>query len=312
MEAASPDFEAERSHHTKMRRLIGFAIGVILLSVAVWVVATNQEAMRQAFESASNASWVLIVAALVLPFAHWHFTSLVFWLLMRRFGVVRLGEMHLLIGAAGLLNYLPMRPGMFGRIAYHKRVNKIRIQDSVRVTIECTILTAIANGVVIAAALLAAFMTDTWTVWLVVGAPSIGFVLVGLVAGINGQNFFAARSAWALALAARYLDTLAWVGRYAIGFMIIGHPITVTQAAVFAAASQLAMMVPFVGSGLGVREWGIGIAFPMFQRDAARAVGLTGDLLNRSAEVLIAVPVGLICMGLLARSRASTDLPAEH
>jgi hypothetical protein len=52
-----------------------------------------------------------------------------------------------------------------------------------------------------------------------------------------------------------------------------------------------------------VREWGVGLAFPLFQRDAARAIGLTGDLLNRSAEVLTAVPVGLVCMAILARQR---------
>lgn len=297
--------EVGSSRHGVLRRVAGFVVGIALLGVAVWVVVSNHGAVSTAIDSAGDASWMLIVAAVVLPLVHWHCTSVVFWLMMRRFGMVRLGEMHLLIGSAGLLNYLPMRPGMFGRLAYHKSVNRIRVHDSVRVTIECTVLTAVANGVAIVAALVS-FHADPLMAWVTVGSPLVVMVVAGLWLTSRVGSVFAPPSSYVWALAVRYVDTLAWIWRYAIAFAIIGHPISATQASVFAGAAQLAMMVPFVGNGLGVREWGIGLAFPFFQQDAARAIGLTGDLLNRATEVLTAVPIGLVCMAILARQHRSS------
>ena len=284
------------------RRLLGFTVGVVLLGVAVWVVLANRETVAHAFEAAASAPRWLIAAAVVLPIAHWHLTSVVFWLATRRFGVVRFGEMHLLIGAAGLLNYLPLRPGLFGRIAYHKRVNKIPVKDAVRVTVVCAVLAGIANGLALTVAL-AAYEASEALAWAIVVSPVVVIGGAGLVLTLWTKTPFSRSSSLTLALAARYADTIVWIVRYAVAFELIGRPISPMQATVFAAAAQLAMMVPFVGNGLGVREWAIGLSLPLMDKDAARTVGLTADLLNRAAEVLSAVPIGLVCMAVLARQR---------
>lgn len=294
-----PDEPIGGGKPSRARRLIGFVLGVGLLGVAVWVVASNRATLTGAYGAAKDAPALLLVAAALLPLAHWHLTSVVFWILTRRHGAVRLGEMHLLIGAAGLLNYLPLRPGMFGRFAYHKRVNGIRVKDSVGVALVCLVLTAVATMVALAVAL-ACREAPAGYAWAAMASPAAVFGLIGFgLAGAGGA--FSPRASVMLALAVRHLDIVVWIVRYAVAFTLVGHPIAPFEAAVFVAAAQLAMLVPFVGAGLGVREWGIGLTLPVLDPGAAKALGLAGDLLNRAAEVLVATPVGLVCLGILAR-----------
>jgi hypothetical protein len=241
----------------------------------------------------------LLAGAVVLPLAHWHLTSVVFWVLTRRFGRVGLGEMHLLIGAAGLLNYLPLRPGMFGRFAYHTRVNGIRVKDSVRVTVLCLALTAVATAVAVGVGL-ATMEAGAALAWCAMASPAAVFGACGLGLAVRG-GVFSAQSSTLIALGVRHLDIMVWMARYAVAFRVIGHPIEPYEAAVFVAAAQSAMLVPLVGGGLGVREWGVGLTLPLLDRGAARALGLTADLLNRAAEVVTAVPVGLVCLAILSR-----------
>jgi hypothetical protein len=297
-----PDALEEVSSASIWKRVLGFIVGVGLLGVALWVVFANRETVVSAFDEAAHAPRWLVVAAVLLPIAHWHLTSVVFWLVTRRFGMVRFGEMHLLIGAAGLLNYLPLRPGLFGRIAYHKRVNNIGVKDAVRVTVVCAVLAGIANGLALAVGL-AGFELAAGKAWAIVVAPVFVIVGVGVGLSIWSGSIFTRSASLTLALGARYADTLVWIVRYAVAFALIGRPITPMQATVFAAAAQLAMMMPLVGNGLGVREWAIGLSLPLMEKDAARTVGLTADLLNRAAEVLSAVPIGIVCMVVLARER---------
>jgi len=297
-----PDALEEGTPFSIWKRVLGFCVGFGLLGVALWVVLANRETVVGAFGQAAHAPLWLVVLAVVLPIAHWHLTSVVFWLVTRRFGMVRFGEMHLIIGAASLLNYLPLRPGLFGRIAYHKRVNGIRVKDAVRVTVVCGVLAGVANGLALGVAL-AGYEADTILAWAIVTSPVIVIVGAGIGLSIWSGSIFTRSASMTLALGARYADALVWIVRYAVAFALIGRPITPMQATVFAAAAQLAMMVPFVGNGLGVREWAIGLSLPLMEKDAAKTVGLTADLLNRAVEILSAVPIGLVCLAVLARER---------
>ena len=310
MGESEPDIQIESPPPNPWRRAAGFIVGVALLGVAVWAVYANSGTFSAAADAVADAPRLLILAAIVLPFAHWHCTSIVFWLLSRRYGLVRFGEMHLLIGAAALLNLMPMRPGMFGRIAYHKRVNGIRVQDAIKVTVLCMVLTAIVNTLALLVAL-ASYRASPFFAWAALAAPALLLAAAGFARAAAKAGVFEPAAAVLLASAVRYLDTLVWITRYAIGFSLIGHPISPVNAAIFAGAAQLAMLVPFVGSGLGVREWGIGLTLPFLDKGAARALGLTADLLNRAAEVLMAVPLGLVCLALLARRGGLGRLPLD-
>ena len=158
----------------------------------------------------------------------------------------------------------------------------------------------------------AAFDVGVWLAWVLVVSPVIVFGGVGLGLAGARRSIHAPPASLVLAFAVRYLDTVVWIVRYAVAFSLIGHPISPIQATVFAAAAQLAMLVPFVGNGLGVREWGIGLTLPLLEREAASAIGLTADLLNRAVEVMSAVPIGLICLGVLARQRHQRRVNAQE
>lgn len=289
---ADEDAVVVTGSRSRKRRLVGSTIGLLLLAAAVVAVLTNRGSLPAAIDAIENAPIWLVALALLLPLANWVLISISFWVLTRRYGPVGLGEMHALIASAWLLNYLPLRPGMFGRLAYHKRVNGIAVADSVRVLVTSVSLTLTSNAGICAVAWTAYRAGPTGS-WLIVASPGVLIGIIGLMLARRERSAFSIAPGLAIALCVRYFDILAWVGRYAVVFALIGHPLSLAQATLITAVSQAALLIPFVGNGMGVREWGIGLALPVLSAESPRALGLTADLLNRVAELLVAVPVGL-------------------
>src|SRR5262249_9440774 len=139
---------------SRARATVGFVIGVLLLVAAAWAVSRHQAEFREAMDAARRARWWLVTLAVVLPLGNWLLMALSVWILMRRHGRVALGEMTCLIGAAWLLNYLPFRPGLFGRVAYHKAVNGIPIVKSIGATISAIVCSGLAIMVLLGVALI--------------------------------------------------------------------------------------------------------------------------------------------------------------
>ena len=106
----------------------------------------------------------------------------------------------------------------------------------------------------------------------------------------------------AAAMFLRYLDIVVWIARYALLFALLDAPLTLADAVLVTAASQVAQLIPFVGNGLGAREWGVGLVGAA--KGATTAVALTADLLNRASEVVLAVPLGLLATALVTRRLA--------
>ncbi|MCA9299560.1 MAG: hypothetical protein KDA28_10865, partial [Phycisphaerales bacterium] len=100
------------------RRLIAFAIGLLLIIAALVAVATQRHALRAALDSLGSAPWWMVVLLIVLPLGNLVTVSTSFAVLTNRYGRVGWTEMLALIASAWLLNYLPMRAGMVGRFAY--------------------------------------------------------------------------------------------------------------------------------------------------------------------------------------------------
>ena len=72
-------------------------------------------------------------------------------------------------------------------------------------------------------------------------------------------------------------------------------------------AAQAAALVPFLGNGLGLTEWAVGLtaaALPSWMAGGVgpeQSVGLLAALVNRAAEVAVALPVGLVSAWWLSR-----------
>ncbi|MBX3357556.1 MAG: hypothetical protein KF745_03925 [Phycisphaeraceae bacterium] len=308
----------QSSRCRRVLSVLGFGVGLLLIGAAVLAVAREGDAWTIARESITRAPRLELAMLLLLPVCNWLVTSAVFWVLTRRYGRVGFGEMSALIGAAWLLNMLPLRPGLIGRVTYHKTVNRIRIRDSAKVlalSMGCTVLGAVA--------VLGVAMVPHGSVMAsagIVAAPV--FILLAVAWATSwiwrngtGGEFVGWRT-WVAGLL-RYLDVLLWAVRYWLAFRVIGAPISPAGAAIVAAASQAAMAVPVQ---VGVREWIVGVAAAGLPRAifagkeagvgvSAATPGLLADLLNRACELLVVIPVGVGCLAWLCGRSGKPRVP---
>lgn len=323
--ASAAEGRQTASTSRRVRSAVLFAVGVALVVAAVWGVSGQTDELRRAWAAVRHAPAWMIAAVVVLPLGNWAATSVMFRELMNRYGRVGCVEMGALIGSAWLLNYLPFRPGSVGRVAYHRAVNGIRVRDSVLVMGLAVLCSVAALGVLIGVTI-AAWWMRTGATALMLAVPLVLLPGVAMVVGrrsISAAPGTRAAAFWtdaegrrrlAVSLAVRYADMLMWMVRYALVFRLIGQPITPIGAATVCAASQLAMFIPIQ---VGVREWVVGLTFALLQRaggdsatDTAAAVGqaapgLIVDLINRGAELLVSIPIGLASLVWLARRRAA-------
>lgn len=292
--------------------VLGFVAGLALLAFAVWVIVRERDAMHAGLRSIAAASPWMLVLALALPLVNLLLASGSFWVLTNRYGRVTYVEMVELIASAWLLNHLPLRPGMVGRVAYHKLVHGIPVRSSLAVLLSALICAAIGMGtlLVLAIVLHAAAASVTVTI----GVLALPPVVCGLVTvALRSRRPSDPKSLWRYpaAVAFRYLDVCCWTARYALVFAVLGRPITAPAAAAVALSGQAAMLSPVQ---LGLREWMVGVATSLIPGAAAQpalpttaeaiAPGLVIDLINRAAELAVAIPIGTIAtVVLVARFR---------
>lgn len=278
----------------RVRAIVGFALGVLLLTAAVWAVLRQGGTLGPVWAALRAAPFGVLVGVLVLPVFSTIATAGAFRALTSRYRDVPIGEMTALIATSGLLNYLPLRPGMFGRIAYHRAVHGIAVRDSIRVVLEAMAVSAVA---------LAALLTCAWVstrapgAWIWLGLPLAGAAALG--AACRGTE----TGRWARALAWRYADMAAWASRYALAFAAIGGPLGLIDTMILTIASQAAMTIPISGNGLGVREWAVGVVAALLgpAEDGVLTRALTAELVNRAAEVAVLAPLGLACSAWVGR-----------
>ena len=92
---------------------------------------------------------------------------------------------------------------------------------------------------------------------------SLWYGTVAPVAGLAVALVSPRGRPWTLAILLRYVEVLVWAVRYHAAFVILGLPIAAETSLAFACAGVIATMIPFVGNGLGVREWGTGLLAPI-------------------------------------------------
>ncbi|MDX2118916.1 MAG: hypothetical protein SFY96_12115 [Planctomycetota bacterium] len=292
------------------RRRAAFGVGVLLLVGAIAMVVRHPDELRRAMDAARGAAWWLVGLLVLLPALNWVCISGVFWVLTARRapGRVPPGEMAALIGTAWLLNYIPLRPGLFGRVALHRRVHGIAVRESAWVLGENIAAGGVAIGLALLGIVCMRAVPATRAEWVIgaflLGVPVLGTVVCTAVGGATAR-------AWSCAVLLRAVDLSLWGVRYAVASAIAGRGLTAPEAIALAAVSQVAMLVPLAGNGLGLREWAIGVAavslpaaWSAQAQEMTSAAGLFIDLLNRAAEVVAALPIGLVCSGWLARRYA--------
>lgn len=299
----------ERPTRSRLRRA-GFVLGIVLLcAAAVYVLADPDQIRAFASQVRHAPPWA---AALVIfgPLLNWVFVSQCLWALNRRHGQIQRREMLALVASAWLLNHLPMRPGLVGRIGYHAKVNQIRVRDSVEASIWSVMHAAIANAVALGLAILVDPTIGIGRLTLVLLLPVGVLILLSVLAETKSDQL----GLMMRGLMWRYADLLVWMLRYAAAFVILGVQITPVQIALITAVSQLAQVIPITGGGLGFREWGVGLTASLTRGvvDITMRTAVSADVLNRIAETIIVIPLGLICTGIVARRFKAATAEQAH
>ncbi|MEZ6165579.1 MAG: hypothetical protein R3B67_14235 [Phycisphaerales bacterium] len=293
------DSEPPTPRRRSTTRRVGFVLGIALLcAAAVYLIADPSELRAFADRIAHAPAWA-IVLVLIGPLLNWVFVSQCLWALNRRHGEIARTEMLALVGSAWLLNHLPMRPGLVGRIGYHAKVNRIRVRDAVEASVWSLVHAIIANLIGLGLALLLSPEIGIARLALILSSPLAAMLLLSVLAETKSDQL----GLMMRALMWRYADLLVWMLRYAAAFAMLGVQITPVQIALITAVSQAAQVIPITGGGLGFREWGVGLAATMSKGTAAidmrTAVG--ADVINRIAETIIVIPLGLICTTIVTR-----------
>lgn len=299
-------------------RRVGFVLGVVLLCAAAVYLVANPSELRAFAERIRHAPAWAVLIVLLGPVLNWVFVSQCLWALNRRHGVVGRAEMLALVGSAWLLNHLPMRPGLVGRIGYHAKVNNIRVRDSVEASVWSLVHAVIANVLGLGLALLVQPGAGLGRLTLILSIPILVLIIAAMLAETKSDQL----GLMVRGLMWRYADLLVWMLRYAAAFAMLGIEITPVQIVLITAVSQVAQVIPITGGGIGFREWGVGLAATMSGGaqgiDMRTAVG--ADLINRVAETMIVIPLGLVCTAIVTRrfkaamaaKRSAEDEPVSH
>lgn len=264
----------------RRRHWAGAVAGLILLAAAVATVAARHETIGAALAAVGHPQPALLALLAGSIVANLVLTGLTFSVLMSRHGKVGLVEMQALIAAASLMNFLPLRPGLLGRIAYHRTVNAIPAVASAKVTLAAIVLTA-GVAACLAAALAAAAVSPL----------SLRVLVIAPIPALAAATAFRGARVWAAAALLRYLEVMVWALRYYAAFGLIGAPIGAEAALALACVGVIPMLIPLVGNGLGLREWAIGVAAPMLAGYRLE-LGLAADLVNRAAELVVILAAG--------------------
>lgn len=278
-------------------RIAGFVLASALFVAAAVGVWRQSDAMAVAWRALWSSPGAM-AGVVLLPVVCLGLATASFHVLTTRYGKVTYPEMFAVLASAWLLNYLPMKPGVAGRVAYHKVVNGIAVRHSLAVAVQALVVGVGCFALMLTLGLVTA-TRESWPEWaraFTLSAPALFAAVAALVLRRAGDVWWR----YAASFCFRYLDSMVWALRYWLLFRLMGHDVGVSAGAVLAVVGQSASLVPLVGNGLGLREWGIGLAtetLPSQVMGASMTLvqGLSLELMNRAGEVAAAVPLGLAC-----------------
>lgn len=292
-------------------RTLGAIVGLLLVAAAIIAVVRNRPLLESAVASARTAPWSAIALLIGGALANMVASAAGLRALLDRHGKVGALDMQAVIAAATLINYAPLRPGLASRAAYHHLVHGIPVLATMTTLVQSAGLALLGIAWLCACAWATRIDGDgglRLALLVAASAPALG--AVAAAASPRGSL----RRALAIAWLWRCVDMAAWTARYHAAFAVTGISLAAGDAAVAAAGAGAANLVPLVGNGLGVREWLIGLMGSSMRLWTVDA-GLAADIVNRAADLAVAVPLGLAALpyvsARLRRAAAGAGEPAS-
>ncbi len=286
--------------------LIGFLIGVALF---VWIV--RQALAEGDWSRLLHASPWLVVILLASTLVSLLANGAMFWVTIqpiKRLGMLELQQVN---AAAAMLNYAPLRLGAMLRVAYHLKVDRLKLLQITAWFALIAYLVALTVGSSLVATLVRDRLDVVW-VLLVAGQMILGGAAIRLLVGnpllaryTMGVDRMVTdpRSLWG-SVTLRCIDLMAYGGRMAAAAAILGMDLPGTHVVVLAVVALAAGLIPF--GRVGFREACVALA--------AQRLGMLTDqvesawaqlaLVDSMGEALVFLPLGLAALpGVRARWR---------
>ncbi len=278
-------------------RLAGLAFGLLCFAGAIYTAIHERTAFASALDALRDPPPIAVLLVLGSIAVGVVLTALLFHILMKRFGRVPFWEMQALIAATAFANYLPLKPGFVGRVAYHRLRHDIRAAHTVRTIVEAIGL----SGTVASLFLFSQFLFRTIGIegeWSLL-APAV------LAIGLRTPRL----RTLAQALLVRQVELALWTLRYWAVFQLVGAPIDLDTAIALGSISVIATLLPIVSNGLGIREWVIGLLAPLISHEAvSTSQAICAELVHRVAELVVMTPIGIAAIVVLVRHNRARAL----
>ena len=279
-------------------QLVGFAIGIALLA---WIVkgAIDQGDWSKIREADPGLLAILLGCTVVSLLIN----GTMFWIGIRPVKRLPFWDLQFLNVVANMLNYAPIRVGAIARVAYHLRVDRLRL-------LQIGAWFAFLGYLVILG--IAAFLVATWArvrldwIWLllVVAMLGAGGLLCRMVAGARmlarygqglGEMMRDPAAVWT-GLVLRIADLAAFAGRMAAALVILEIRLPAAHVVALAVVATGASMTPL--GRVGIREWCVAEAAALLSMSEAAVSGSLAQLalLESAGEALVYIPLGAVAL----------------
>jgi uncharacterized membrane protein YbhN (UPF0104 family) len=268
------------------RRKVAFTWLALLIGVGLLIGAIIMASAQVDWSVLSDAQpWQLGVLAISVV-GNLLASGMIWWVVTLSFSAkpkVQLPTMVALVCASGLLNYLPLRPGLVGRAAYLKMKHNLPVRQSMLILLTILTLSALVLG---AAAAVAYWVPADWQYEVSLALLAVLTLALPAIAAKLLRRRIRAGWFW---VPLRVADVLVTAVRLWVAFQVVGAPISYEQAVVAASAGAFVALLGPTPNGLGTREWTIGV----ITRASTGDVGFAAAVVDRGVEAIVVVVLGL-------------------
>ena len=254
---------------------------------------------------AKNTSSTSLIGLLLCSLASIMISGLTFWIAARPVQTLGVQDQQWINALACMLNYAPVRLGMFVRAAYAIKVDHLRAVELVAwfASVAFTFVVALAA---ITAGTLAWIQFGAWTFF-----PTL--IIIAMLGGFSGrwcatlsmvqkraqglERLITNPTALWGSIALHILDLFFATGRVLLAIQILGLPLNLAQTCLISMASFAASLNPL--GRLGFREAAVALT-----AGALSIGGLAGmenkfqtlAVIESAGEALVAIPVGMLAL----------------
>ena len=282
-------------------QITGFALGVALIAWCVWGAAKDPEGWQRLREASSTS----LIGLLLCSLASIMISGLTFWIAARPVQTLGVQDQQWINALASMLNYAPVRLGMFVRAAYAIKVDHLRAVELVAwfASVAFTFVVAL---LAITAGTLAWIQFGAWTFF-----PTL--IIIAILGGFSGrwcatlsmvqkraqglERLITNPTALWGSIALHILDLFFATGRVLLAIQILDLPLNLAQTCLISMASFAASLNPL--GRLGFREAAVALT-----AGALSIGGLAGmenkfqtlAVIESAGEALVAIPVGMLAL----------------